>query len=164
MLGATILLAVLLAAAALWAQQRDPALHRQAAVQGVAQLRGLLLVLPVALIAAGFLGALIPEDKVVALVGGGSGLRGILIASVIGSILPGGPMVTFPIVVVLFDAGAGTPQMVALLTSWSVLALHRVLAFEIPLVGVAFSLRRVVASLLLPPVAGVLSAGLLLLF
>ena len=120
--------------------------------------------LPVALVAAGFLGALIPEDRVVALVGGGSGLRGILIASLIGSILPGGPMVTFPIVVVLFDAGAGMPQMVALLTSWSVLALHRVLAFEIPLVGVAFSLRRLAASLLLPPIAGLLSAGLLLLF
>ena len=57
----------------------------------------------------------------------------VTLASVIGGFIPSGPSVSFPVVVVLLQAGAGFPQVVAFLTAWSIVALHRVLIYEIPL-------------------------------
>jgi hypothetical protein len=51
--------------------------------------------------------------------------------------------------------------MVALMTAWSVLALHRVLSFELPLMGARFVMLRWIVSLPLPLIAGALAALLL---
>lgn len=47
--------------------------------------------------------------------------------------------------------GAGLPQLVAFLTAWSVLALHRVLMYEAALMGWLFSVTRLTSSLILAP-------------
>ncbi len=54
--------------------------------------------------------------------------------------------------------------MVAFIASWSILAIHRVLAYEIPLLGGRFTFVRIASSFMLPPLAGVLAAGLLLIW
>ncbi|RFA27346.1 hypothetical protein CAI21_14770 [Alkalilimnicola ehrlichii] len=113
--------------------------------------------LPPAILAGMFLGALLPEEYVGAVLGESSGLLGIVVATIIGAALPGGPMISFPLAVALFSAGAGMPQMVTLITAWSVLALHRVLVFELPLMGGAFVKQRLLASVLLAPLAGLLT-------
>ncbi|MQM40370.1 hypothetical protein KBTX_04419 [wastewater metagenome] len=41
-----------------------------------------------------------------------------------------------------------------MLTAWSVLALHRVLTFELPMMGWAFVWRRWLVSVMLAPLAG----------
>jgi uncharacterized membrane protein YraQ (UPF0718 family) len=114
-----------------------------------------------ALLVAGFVGKLIPGELVGAILGPETGARGILIASVIGGFTPGGPMISFPTVVVLSEAGAGVPQLVAFLTAWSVFAFHRVLVYESALMGWRFSAVRLVSSLALPPLAGFTAALLL---
>jgi hypothetical protein len=43
---------------------------------------------------------------------------------------------------------------VTLLTAWSVFALHRMLIYELPLLGFEFSRVRLLSTLLLPPIAG----------
>lgn len=149
-------LAVLVALVAL-AERRPDVEHGPAIARAWGQLRPLLLRLPVALLAASFLAELIPRQWFADLLGDASGLPGVLGASLLGGLLPGGPMVSFPLALVLFRAGVGTPQMVALLTAWSVLALHRVLAFELPTLGWNFVWRRWLVSLLLAPLAGVLA-------
>jgi hypothetical protein len=53
---------------------------------------------------------------------------------------------------------------VAFLTAWSVFAFHRVLIYEITLMGWRFSAVRLTSSLVLPPLAGFLTAGLISLF
>ena len=53
--------------------------------------------------------------------------------------------------------GAGTPQLVAFLTAWSVFAMHRHLMWEIPLLGAGFAAKRLTASLVLPPTAAVIA-------
>ncbi|WP_435100257.1 hypothetical protein [Arhodomonas sp. AD133] len=131
--------------------------HRQVWTLGWRQLRPLLVRLPVALVAASFLAELLPQEWFATVLGSTSGMTGILAASVLGGVLPGGPSVSFPLVLVLFRAGAGTPQMVALITAWSVLALHRVLAFELPMMGWPFVWRRWLVSLLLAPLAGTIA-------
>ena len=117
-----------------------------------------------ALLLAGILVALIPEATMARWLGQEAGLRGILLASLVGGIIPGGPILSFPIALAMLKAGVGLPQLVAFLTGWSVIALHRVIAYEIPLLGWRFTAVRLLVSLAMPPLAGILaglwSAGL----
>lgn len=121
------------------------------------QTKPLMIRLPIALVAATLIGVLIPPHLIGAAIGGTSGVIGILVASALGGVIPGGPMVSFPIAIVIAENGAGAPQMVALITAWSVFALNRVLVFELPLMGYRFCLLRLGASALLPPIAGFLA-------
>lgn len=124
----------------------------------------LALRLPFALIAATCLAELIPDDAVAALIGESSGVTGIVIASFAGGLLPGGPMVTFPLALVLAGEGAGSAQLVALLTGWSVFALHRVISYEGPMLGFRFVALRMLASCLVPVAAGLGMAAAMAVF
>lgn len=111
----------------------------------------------VALLAAGFLSYLLPKALVAEWLGAESGWQGILIGSAVGPFFPGGPLVIFPVLVALLKAGAGLPAVLAFLTSASVWGLHRILMFEIPMMGIRFATNRMIASLALPPLAGILA-------
>lgn len=113
-----------------------------------------------ALLLAAILVVLIPEAMIAQWLGHEAGFRGILLASLVGGIIPGGPILSFPIALALYKAGVGLPQLVAFLTGWSVFALHRVIAYEVPLLGWRFTAVRLLVSLALPPLSGIL-AGLL---
>ena len=108
-----------------------------------------------ALLVSGFFSVLIPTDVVASWIGKEAGLKGILVGSILGGFTPGGPLISFPIAFVLFKSGAGTPALIAFLTAWSVFAFHRVIAYEIPLVGSRFAAVRIASSLILPPLAGI---------
>ena len=110
-----------------------------------------------ALLIAGFLSVLVPGEPVARYIGPDSGFPGILVASLVGGFVPGGPILSFPLVVVLYKAGAGLPQLIAFLTAWSVFAFHRVLIYELTIMGWRFSAVRLISSLILPPLAGVLA-------
>ncbi|MFW6350303.1 MAG: hypothetical protein ACOC3U_08035 [Thiohalospira sp.] len=153
---------VVLAVLATLAQRRGGAArHREAVAAGWGQLRWLLVRVPLAVVAASLAAPLVPAGPVSAWLGPESGLTGIAIASLFGGVLPGGPVVAFPLVIVLEGAGAGRAQLVALITGWSVLAIHRLLIFEAPLLGWPLTLRRLAASLPLPFIAGMVAGGLL---
>ncbi|MCG5528687.1 hypothetical protein LRF89_10765 [Halorhodospira sp. 9621] len=160
MLSAFVTILILLGICAAIAQFQPHGSHRAAAREGWRQLQPLLTRLPVALIAAAFLAVLIPAEAVGSLFGEDSGGAGILIASLLGGFLPGGPVVAFPLVVVLSDAGAGMAQLIALITAWSVLAFHRVAAFELPMLGARTTAARLLVSLPLPVLAGVAAGAL----
>ncbi|MGB5235715.1 MAG: permease [Candidatus Macondimonas sp.] len=154
-------LALLLGVMILLAQRRGTGLHRQASSEAWQQLRLIALRLPLALMAASLLGELLPRETLANLLGPQSGWQGIVLASGLGALLPGGPMVSFPFVILLQQAGMAPAPMVALMTAWSVLALHRVLSFELPLMGARFVALRWIVSLPLPLLAGALTALLL---
>ena len=59
-----------------------------------------------ALVTAGFLSVLVPGEPVARYIGPDSGFPG-LVASVVGGFVPGGPILSFPLVVVLYKAGQG---------------------------------------------------------
>jgi uncharacterized membrane protein YraQ (UPF0718 family) len=159
MLTAGLFIWSLAAAMALVVQLKDPSRHRDAIGHGWTQLKSIVVRVPLTLLAATYALTLIPQDHMASLLGDSSGMKGILLANLFGAALPGGPLVTFPVIVVLREHGVGDAQTVALLTAWSVLALHRVLAFELPILGGRFVAVRLAASALLPLVAGAL-AGL----
>ena len=154
-------LAVLLGVMILLAHRRDAGLHREASGAAWQQLRLIAVRLPLALMAASLLGALLPRETLATLLGPQSGWQGIAMASGLGALLPGGPMVSFPFVILLQQAGMAPAPMVALMTAWSVLAVNRVLSFELPLMGGRFVALRLIVSLPLPLIAGALTALLL---
>ena len=85
----------------------------------------------------------------------------ILIAGLVGALLPRGPIISFPVAIALMELGAGTPQLVAFLTAWSAFAMHRLLMWEIPLMGMAFASKRLLVSVVLPPIAGLIAWAML---
>lgn len=107
---------------------------------------------------AGFTLQLMPGRLVADTIGPDSGFTGVLFAMLVGGMIPAGASVSFSVVVLLNEAGAGVVQLVTLLTAWSVFALHRVIAYEIPLMGPRFAALRLLSSLPLPLVAGGLTA------
>lgn len=133
--------------AALWAELKSAAWRS-------------LVILPriaVAILTAGFAAKLLCAAPIAHYIGRESGFSGVLIAAVIGSIIPAGPVISFPLVAVLSLAGAGTVQIVTFLTAWSVFAVHRVLTYEIPLMGPRFTAIRFAASIPLPFIAAALT-------
>ena len=117
-----------------------------------------------ALLTAGFVGKIIPGEMIAGVIGEESGVGGVLVASILGGFVPGGPIISFPIVVVLQEAGAGLPQLIAFLTAWSVLAFHRVLIYELTMMGWRFSILRLASSLILAPVAGLTTLAVVQMF
>ena len=91
-----------------------------------------------------------------------SGIRGILLAWVAGAATPGGSIVGMPIAAGLLKAGAGPVVLVTYLTSLATLSFVRV-PLEVSLIGGRLTTLRVIACLLLPPIAGAITRGVLFL-
>lgn len=130
---------------------------RKAVADTGRSLLGMLPIFAVALPMAALLAELIPADAAVTWIGPDSGMPGILLASLAGGLMPGGPFVTFPLVLAFAKAGAGVPQMAALITGWSIFAVHRILTWEYPVLGWRFVALRLIAAFPLPVAAGLLA-------
>jgi len=115
-----------------------------------------LQLLVFAFILAGMIQVLIPKDIVFKWLGRESGLRGIIIGTLLGGLCPGGPYVSLPIVAGLLRAGASFPTCVAFLTSWLLWSLSR-LPMEVGILGWRFTLVRFASTFLFPPVAGLIA-------
>ena len=155
---ATLLLWVIALILGVMAYLHPEKLHRQGIRIAWEHALTFLPKIIMALLVSGFFSVLIPTEMVATWLGKESGIKGILIASLLGGLTPGGPFISYPIVVILFKTGAGVPPLIAFLTAWSVIAIHRMLAYEIPLMGLRFTGVRILSSLALPPLAGILAS------
>jgi uncharacterized membrane protein YraQ (UPF0718 family) len=113
-----------------------------------------LLVL--AMVIAGIIPLLIPPETISQWVGEESGFRGVLIGTLVGGFMPGGPYVSLPVAAGLIRVGANVGTMVALLTGWSLLAFTRA-PMEIGLMGWKFWLIRLACNFFFPPIAGLMA-------
>ncbi|WP_291295541.1 hypothetical protein [Elioraea sp.] len=159
--GIAIWLITIAAALVLWRRDR-PALAKGGRF-AVGTLKNVLPIMLLALPMAGFLTVLVPDRFAAILFGAETGLRGHLLATVVGALIPGGPFVSFPIVLALWNSGAGAAQMVTLISAWSVLAVNRVIVWEAPLMGWRFVLLRLVTGFWLPLASGLLAEAMLAL-
>jgi uncharacterized membrane protein YraQ (UPF0718 family) len=112
------------------------------------------LVIAVSFLAAGFAELLLPKAWMRASLGETAGLRGILLATGLGVLTPAGPVVAMPIAAVMVRSGAATGPVIAFLTAWSVISLHRFVAWEIPILGWHLAALRYGVSLAIPVLAG----------
>jgi len=116
----------------------------------------ILPLLVFAFIVAGMIKVLLPQELMSRWVGEESGFRGILIGTVAGGIMPGGPYVSLPLAAGLLRAGAGLGTMVAFLTAWSLWAVAR-MPMELGIMGWRFTLVRLACTFFFPPIAGLLA-------
>lgn len=159
-----LMLAVAAALAALaWSRGGEPLL-RAGLGEGVDQLVRYGLLIAVSFIAAGFATVLIPSEWIQGALGRDSGFRGLVLASAAGIVTPAGPFVSLPIATTLLRGGAEPAAVIAYLTAWSLLALHRLVAWEVPMLGARFALVRYAICAALPILAGLLTRGLGRLF
>jgi uncharacterized membrane protein YraQ (UPF0718 family) len=150
----TLVLAVLAVAFGIVAYVKDPGLPWVGARNGLQMLWFVLPRLVPALILAGMLQVVVPQEVVQRHLGREAGFRSLLIASAAGVLTPGGPMVTVPFLVALANSGAAMGPLVAYMTSWSLFGMQRIIAWEAPLMGWRFVIVRVVPSLAFPVLAG----------
>lgn len=150
---ATTTLVVLAAGLLAYAWWRGDGSHRRGVTLGWQTLRRTLPLLLVAFVIVGYVNVLSPQDLVQQWIGPGSGWWGLLLAEGLGMVLPGGPYVIFPLIAVLYEAGAGLGPAVALITSWAILALLSV-TFELPFMGWRFTAVRWGLGLVFPLLAG----------
>jgi uncharacterized membrane protein YraQ (UPF0718 family) len=136
------------------AYAKDPSLPAVGARNGLALLWFIIPRLVPALILAGMIQVVIPQETVGRYFGQQSGLSAIFIASAAGVITPGGPMVSVPLLVVLSNSGMALGPLVAYMTAWSLFGVQRIIAWEAPLMGWRFVAVRTASSLVFPIVAG----------
>lgn len=153
--GTLLVLLALLAGLVFLAWTRGGSeLVQQGLSGGGALLASYALIVAVSFLAAGFAEVLVPTEWVRRTLGEDSGLRGLAIASGAGILTPAGPFVSMPIAAAMVRSGAGMGPVVAFLTSWSLLALHRFIAWEVPILGWRLALLRYGVCLVLPLAAG----------
>jgi uncharacterized membrane protein YraQ (UPF0718 family) len=104
-----------------------------------------------------FLARLMPRELVAKWIGAESGFVGLLVATVLGAILPGGPVTIYPVASALLVMGADVGATVAFLTSWTLMGYTRALVWEIPFFGPEFVGWRILLSTPAPLVAGLLA-------
>ena len=156
MLIPTIVMGVIAVAVLVLVYQKGGGVHILALKSSGNLLIQVIPLLIFAFIIAGAIPHLVPTEAVSRWVGVESGWRGILIGTVVGGILPGGPYVTLPLAAGLLRMGAGIGTMVALMTGWSLLAFMR-MPIEIGIMGWKFALIRLVCTFFFPPIAGLIA-------
>jgi uncharacterized membrane protein YraQ (UPF0718 family) len=114
-------------------------------------------VIVLSFLVAGLAEALMPREWVSAALGEDSGWRGLLLASVAGIVTPAGPFVSMPLAAGLLRSGAAPAAVVTFVASWSLLAAHRLFAWEVPILGASFAFMRWGLCLVLPIAAGALT-------
>ena len=149
-----ILVALLLALSALAWQRGGSELVSEGLAGGARMLVRYGLMIAVSFLAAGLAERLLPGESVQRWLGEEAGVRGILIATVAGAITPSGPFVSMPLAAVMLRSGAAHAAVVAFLMSWSLLAVHRFVAWEVPILGMPFATLRYAVCIGLPVVVG----------
>jgi len=110
-----------------------------------------------AVLVAAFLQALLPPSFFAKYMGEETGLKGMAIAAAGGTVTPGGPMTSFPLVTLLRDSGTGNGSLVSYVTAWAVNGFQRIFMWEVPLMGAEFAAVRFVASVPLSFISGSLA-------
>jgi uncharacterized membrane protein YraQ (UPF0718 family) len=100
---------------------------------------------------------LLPREVVTRWIGAESGLLGFVIAFLAAVILPGNPLTIFPVAGALLVVGADIGAVVVFITTWALIGYQRAVVWELPFLGPDFTIWRIVVSLPLPFVAGLLA-------
>jgi hypothetical protein len=118
--------------------------------------REFLMLLPriaIGMFGSGFIAELLPSALIPSWLGAETGTGGLALATVLGALTPGGPVVGFSIAAAALKSGAGAPQIIAYTIAWALFAIPRLLVFEIPSMPARVVWLRAAVSLPLPFIA-----------
>jgi uncharacterized protein len=150
----TLVLAIVALVLGVIAYLKDPGLPAIGARNGVSMLAFILPRMVPAILIAGLVQVLIPQETVSRYFGRPSGIAGIGPPGVNTLATEATTMVSAPFMVVLANSSVATAPLVAYMTAWSLFGLQRIIAWEAPLMGWRFVAVRVVPSLAFPVLAG----------
>lgn len=102
---------------------------------------------------AGLVQVLVPSAWVSRWLGESAGPKGVLLACVLGGIVPGSPYSVFPLLAVLYEAGASLGAVVGFVTAWSLWSVQR-LPVEMALIDPKPALVRYALTFFVPPLVG----------
>ena len=145
-------LAILIVLALLQGQ----ATFNQAWRASLGQLLKFLPILVIAILVAGFTETLIPEGVIKTWLSDASGWRGLALGWFAGVITSGGSIIGLPLIAALYKSGVGLSVLMTYSTSLATLSLLRI-PLEVGFYGWRLTVIRILASLVLPLIAGVLT-------
>lgn len=125
----------------LFPQWRDKALESIRYQAGT-----MLLVIPPIFILLGLLDVWVPREKMIRFMGAGSGIKGTVLAFLLGSFAAGPLYGAFPFAAVLMKKGASFPNILIFIGAWSTTKIPMLL-FEISALGLRFALARLAIDL-----------------
>ena len=114
----------------IWAFIKGPDLPLKGFQASLELLQGVWLPLLLGFCLAGFFNVLVPRELLVKWMGEQSGFQGIVIAWLLGLLMPGGPYVVFPIAASLLKQGVGVGPLLAFITAKALLSPTRLFTWE----------------------------------
>lgn len=129
-------------------------------IRGLKTSKGMIMgyipLLITAFIVAGLIQIAIPPEIIHSWIGEEAGWKGIVIGSIAGMFIMGGPYVAFPIIAAIFQAGASIGTAVALITGWAIMGVG-LIPFEMAMVGLRFTAVRISITFIFPFLTGALA-------
>lgn len=105
------------------------------------------LVLPPIFILLGLLDVWIPKEKMIRYMGEGSGIKGIILAMIIGSVAAGPLYAAFPVAAALMRKGVKFTNILIFIGAWSTTKIPMLL-FEISALGARFTMTRLAVDII----------------
>src|SRR4030042_5341242 len=105
------------------------------------------LVLPPIFILLGLLDVWIPKEKMIKYMGEGSGIKGIILAMIIGSVAAGPLYAAFPVAAALMRKGGKFTNILIFIGAWSTTKAPMLL-FEISALGARFTMTRLAIDII----------------
>jgi len=118
-----------------------PAYREKSLSMIVFQAKTMLLVIPPIFILLGLLDIWVPREKMMRFMGPGTGIKGGLLAFLLGSFAAGPLYGAFPVAAVLMKKGAGFTNIMIFIGAWSTTKIPMLL-FEMSALGLRFALSR----------------------
>ncbi len=130
--------------------------HLEALKEGKKLLFAVLPLLLCAFILVGFMNILIPEKALQAWLGAESGWKGIIMGSVIGALVQGGPYAFFPLFDAIFRESITVGAAIAMITAWGMINVGH-LPYEFTFLGTRFVALKYAIYLAVPFLVGLLA-------
>lgn len=124
----------------------NSALGTQIALRTTEGFLEMLSFIPPIFIILGLLDTWVPREKVVAHLGSGSGIKGLILATILGSAAAGPLYGAFPVAAVMMKKGASFFNVMIFIGAWATLKIPMFL-FETQFLGGLFSVTRWICSL-----------------
>ena len=109
-------------------------------------LREMLLVIPPVFVFLGLLDVWVPRERLIRYMGAESGIRGTVIAFIMGSVAAGPLYAAFPVALVLVRKGCSLFNLMVFIGAWSTTKIPMFL-FEYSALGAGFALTRLAANI-----------------
>jgi len=114
----------------------------------------MMLILPAVMVILGLFAVFVPKETVVKYLGKTSGIKGIILAIIIGA-LPTGPLyVAFPMAAVLIKKGAKISNIIVFLSAWACIKIPQEMV-ELQFLGPQFMLLRLILTIIFVIIMGI---------